>query len=87
MRASQFAGSMETAVNFGAIAIHNALQQSAAVKREIDHDARVYNSVNRLAAAFKAERRKTACLEATLRQERAARKIAEIALWRSQTGR
>lgn len=74
------AHNMEAGVMIGALAIHGAIQSGIAAGRQAQHDGRVYNSVNRLASAFKAERRKSASLAQQLDVERAKRKLAEYKL-------
>jgi hypothetical protein len=75
-----FAGNMEAGVMLGAMAIHGAIQNGIAAGRQAQHNARVYNSVNRLATAFKAERHRSASLAAQLDVERAKRRLAEYRL-------
>lgn len=75
-----FHGNMEAGVMLGAMAVHSAIQDGIAAGRLAQHNERVYNSVNRLASAFKAERRKSASLAQQLDVERAKRRLAEYKL-------
>lgn len=74
------AHAMEAGVMAGAMAIHGALQNGIAAGRQAQHNARAYNSVSRLASAFKTERARNASLEAQLEVERAKRRFAEYRL-------